>query len=143
MPHDAVEPLHASELREEAPVVHESRRSPYSRVIDMVEETCIDPEVAVMVMVDVTGLVVELLEVPPQAEIRPNPVKRTASIRNRCSRLRFLKPRKQSAAARVAGKRGMEFRWIIAVVEAGVTVSVVVVVPPSATLIGLGLKEQL
>lgn len=109
----------------------------------MVEETCIDPEVAVMVMFDVTGAGVELLEVPPQAEIRPNPAKRTTNSRNNCSRLRFSKPKKQNATARVAGKIGVKFRWIKAAVEGGVTVSVVVVVPPSATLSGLGLKEQL
>ena len=109
----------------------------------MVAETCIDPEVAVMVMFDVTGAGVDLLEVPPQPEIRPNPVKRTTSSRNNCSRLRFLRPRKQSATARVAGKSGVKFRWTRAAVEAGVTVSVVVAVPPSATLSGLGLKEQL
>jgi hypothetical protein len=52
-----------------------------------VELACTDPDapaspaagVAVMVTVDVTGFVVELLVVPPQPETKPKPAKRTTS----------------------------------------------------------------
>ena len=63
--------------------------------------------VAVMVTVVVVVLVVFVVLLPPHAENIPNPAKRTTSSRSSRSRLRFLKPRKQSATARVAGKNGL------------------------------------
>ena len=90
--------------------------SPYSRVTVKVELDCTDPDapaspaagVAVMVAVEVTGLVVELLVVPPQPETKPRPTNSTTSNTSMVSRLRFLKPRKQSATAKVAGKSGLK-----------------------------------
>ncbi len=88
--------------------------SPYWTVTVKVELDLTDPTrrqaragVAVMVAVDV-GLVVGLVDVPPQPEIKPKPAKSTTNSRSMCSRLRFLKPRKQNATARVAGKRGLK-----------------------------------
>jgi len=62
-----------------------------------------------------------------------------------------LKPRKQSATARVAGKNGLKSRWTTAAVAGGVMVSVVVTVVPrgipvvafwAKTVTGFGLKLQ-
>ena len=113
--------------------------SPYSTVTVKVELDVTDPEapaspaagVAVIVAVDVTGLVVELLEVPPQPETKPRPANSTTSSTSMVNRLRFLKPRKQSATARVAGKSGLKSWRTTAAVAGGVMVSVVVTVVPS------------
>jgi hypothetical protein len=73
---------------EEAPIVAQvNRESDYSTVTVKVALDFTDPDapaspgagVAVMVAVDVTGLVVELLVVPPQPETKPRPAKRTTS----------------------------------------------------------------
>ena len=64
--------------------------SAYSRVTDKVAVDCTPPDapespaagVAVMVAVDVTGLVVVLLEVPPQPETKPKPAKRATSTKS-------------------------------------------------------------
>ena len=64
--------------------------------------------VAVMVAVEVVDVVV-LVDDPPQPDMNPKPVKRTTRIRNIASRFRFLKPRKQRATAKVAGKSGLKF----------------------------------
>ena len=111
-------------------------------MIVMGELTCIDPEVAVTVIDEVTGLVVEVVDVPPHAEMNPKPVRRTTSSRSKCMRFLFLKPRKQSATARVAGKNGLTPGRTTAAVAGGVTVSVVVPVAFSAMVTGLGLKAQ-
>ena len=93
-------------------------------MIVMGELTCIDPEVAVTVIDEVTGLVVEVVDVPPHAEMNPKPVRRTTSSR------------------RVAGKNGLTPGRTTAAVAGGVTVSVVVPVAFSAMVTGLGLKAQ-
>jgi len=80
-------PPYTSELCKEAPVSEQPSGSPYSRVTVKVELDLTDPDapaspaagVAVMVAVDVTGLVVELLVVPPQPETKPKPAKSTTS----------------------------------------------------------------
>ena len=114
----------------------------YSRMTVKVALVCIDPEVAVTVAVEVTGGFVELPDVPPQAETRLSPANRSTSGISKCSRLRFLKPRKQSATARVAGNIGLK-SWPTAAADAGgVTVSVVVPVAFWAIVSGLGLKVQ-
>jgi hypothetical protein len=65
--------------------------------------------------------------------------------------LRFLKPRKQSATAKVAGKNGLKSWRTRAAVAGGVMLSVVVTVVPKGspvvafgakTVTGFGLKVQ-
>jgi hypothetical protein len=131
--------LHTSE---EAPLSGYAKRPPYWRVTDAEELTCIDPAVAVMVKLEVTGGGVELPELPPQPEIRPSPAKTATSRTIRKSRLRFLNPSRQSAMAKVAGKIGRKSWRTNAAVAGGVMVRVVVEVPPSETVMGLGLKLQ-
>lgn len=96
--------------------------------------------VAVTVIVDVVVFVVVVVE-PPQAENRLNPANKPTSSRNRRNRLRFLKPRKKSATARVAGKNGLTL-WRSSDADAGrVTVSVVpALVPPGIPVVGFGVK---
>ena len=80
-------PPYASEPCKEAPVSEQPSESPYSRVTVKVELDLTDPDaparpaagVAVMVAVDVTGLVVEVVDEPPQPETKPNPAKRATS----------------------------------------------------------------
>jgi len=145
---------------EAVPMVAQAKRgSAYSRVTDTVAFAFTDPDapaspaagVAVMVAVDVTGVDVDLEDVPPHAETNPKPTKRTTSNMNMESRLRFLKPKKQSAAAKVAGKIGLKSWRATAAVAGGVMVSVVVTVVPAGkpvvafwakTVTGFGLKVQ-
>jgi hypothetical protein len=145
---------------EEAPIVTQvNRGSAYSRVTDRVALDVTDPDapaspaagVAVMVAVDVTGGGVELDDVPPQPETTPKPAKRATSNTSMKSRLRFLKPKKQSATAKVAGNSGLKSWRTTAAVAGGVMVSVVVTVVPrgipvvalwAKTVTGFGLKAQ-
>src|ERR1700728_2945864 len=112
-------------------------------------EDVTEPAVAVTVTLVVTGCDVELLEeLPPQPEIMPKPAKTTTSSRSNCSRLRFLRPRKQSATAKVAGNSGLKSWRTRTAVAGGVMVRVVVaedacgkpVVGLGAKLTGFGLK---
>ena len=80
---------------------------PYSRMTIKVALVDIDPEVAVTVTEVCVGADFAGPDEPPHPENRPRPTKPTASSRSKCSRLRFLMPRKQSATARVAGKNGL------------------------------------
>ena len=54
----------------------------------------------VILAVDVVDLVVVVEDVPPKAERAPSAVKPSARTTSSCSRVRFLKPKKQSATAR-------------------------------------------
>lgn len=100
------------------------------------------PEVAVTVTVDVVGCEVALEE-PPHAVNKPSAAKLTANNKSRWNRFRFLKPMRQNATASVAaGSSGDLSRWSAAELAADID-SDVVVDPPSATVIGLGLKVQL
>ena len=96
-----------------------------------------------MVAVEVTGLVEVVEAVPPQAERAPSTVKPSARTMSSCSRVRFLKPRKQSATARaVKGTSGrVSWRTMAAVVD-GVTVIVEVAVPSSEMEVVFGLELQ-
>jgi hypothetical protein len=69
-----------------------------------------DPAVAVTVTVLFVAAVV-VPELPPQPEMTPNPAMPITRSTISCRmRFRFLKPRKQSATARVAtGNRGREY----------------------------------
>lgn len=117
--------------------------APYSTVMENDAVCCMLPDVAVTVTVDVTGLVVVVVDDPPQPENRAKPATLTASSKRSCSRLRFLKPRKQSAIANVAaGKNGPDLRFIADVVEDGLTERDVVEAEPCGTMIGFGLKVQ-
>ena len=85
-------PLHTIELREEASVIGLTAQVAavdlrYCTTTVRVALDCTDPDapaspgagVAVMVAVEVTDLVVVLLDVPPQPEMKPSPAKRTTS----------------------------------------------------------------
>lgn len=82
-------------------------------------------------------------ELEPHPESRPSPAPLTISKSSICRRLRFLKPRKQKATARVAaGMRGRGPVGIAFAVEAGETESVVTADWPAKTVRGSGLKLQ-
>lgn len=113
----------------------------YSTMIVKVALCVMVPEVAVTVAVDVVDFVVLLVE-PPHAVNKPSAAKLTTNNMSSCSRFRFLNPMRQNATARVAaGNSGDLSCWSAAVADAE-TESVVEVDPPSATVIGFGLKVQ-
>ena len=93
-------------------------------------------------VVCVAALVVVLAE-PPHPENRLSPARLTTSSRSKYRRLRFLKPRKQSATAKVAaGNSGRESWRTAAVVALVLTESVVVADWPATTVTGFGVKVQ-
>jgi len=120
-------------------------QSTYSTMIVRVAVCFTDPDVAVTVAVVVVVLVVvDELDDPPQPENRPRPARLMATSRSSLNRFRFLKPRKQSAAASVVmGSRGRGARWSAAAVVDELMESEVLAEAPCETVIGLGLKVQL
>ena len=93
-----------------------------------------------MVTVDVVVLVVGVL-LPPHAESMPNPANRATNMSSRRNLLRFLKPRKQSAIANVAGKNGLRYLRSIDTVEGVVTDNVVLALEaPGMPVVPLGVK---
>jgi hypothetical protein len=109
------------------------------------------PPEAVTVMLEVAGAGDGLEDEPPQPEMTPRLTKTAASRISKWSRLRRLKPRKQRATAKVAGKMGRKSRCTSAAVAGGVMVSVVLTEAPAGrpvALLGmnaavvLGLKLQ-
>jgi len=79
---------------------------------------CVDlPALAVIVICDVVGFFFDEADDPPHPEKRPSPAPVMSSKRIICRRLRFRKPSKHTATAKVAtGSNGREFR-LTAVVE--------------------------
>lgn len=106
-----------------------------------------DPDVAVTVMVVVTGC--EPPPPPPLAEAPPphplnrlKPATLTTSNRSICKRRRFLKPKQnKTAASAETGRNGLESRWSFAVVVNVLTVSIVEVVPGGVTVGGEKLHD--
>jgi hypothetical protein len=117
----------------------------------MVAVCCRVPEVAVMVIVEVTGWELpppppppepELELPPPQPLSRPRPIMQTASINSICKRRRFLKPMQNSAAASAVGKSGRRLLPRLAVVAEVAIVTVVEAdAPDGVTVVGEKLQD--
>ena len=119
-------------------------------VREMVAVCCRVPEVAVTVIVEVTGWVMppplppepEPELPPPQPMSRPSPIVQTARIDRVCRRRIFLKPRQNRTAASAVGNRGCRLlRRAAVVVEVAIVSVVGADAPEGLTVAGEKLHE--
>jgi hypothetical protein len=113
----------------------------------MLTECCTDPEVAVTVMVEVTGvfppppLLPVLLPLPPHPVVSSAKPRTAAGSRRAMVSLRLRLKAKSKTEAKIAPlPHGRERRWRAALVELAVTVRVVVAAAGGVTLAGAKLQ---